>query len=80
MNMEILLAAHSAADEVYLLQSAAKILAELQVICPGWRLAQANMPWQLRLVGDRGEMAYIKNQICDILDGRRTALAIKELP
>lgn len=78
--MQVLLTAKTAADDVYVLQKAAKILAELQVISPDWRLCQAAAPWKLRLQGNNVDLNYVKNQICDIIDGRRATLLIEELP
>lgn len=79
-RFEILLRANTAKDESYLLQTAAKILADLQSIHAQGRLTQTLPPWQLAIEGQAEELPYIREQICDIFDGRRGSVLIKKLP
>ena len=72
------MAAHSAAQESYLLQTAAKILSELQAMGTHCRLIQSTAPWQITMEGFAEDLIYIRTQVCDLMDGRRGTIQIKE--
>ena len=77
-RFEIMLAAHSQADEGYLLHTAAKMLTELQAMGTKCCLTQAKKPWQLAMAGC-GDISYIRTHVCDLMDGKIGSVLITKI-
>ncbi|MBP3634784.1 MAG: hypothetical protein J6J43_09455 [Oscillospiraceae bacterium] len=75
----ITFSAKNAAQEGYLLHTAAKILNELQAMGTGCRLVPAVPPWQLAMEA-WGDGRYIKEQVLDLYDRRKGTVLITEDP
>ena len=73
----ITLGSGTAADEGYLLCTAAKLLNELQAMGTACHLVPSQAPWQLAMEGT-GDLEYIRRQVLDIFDGRRGNILIEE--
>lgn len=73
----ITISAADTAQEGYLLQTASKILSDLQSMGTGCHLVWAAPPWQIAMEGMAEDPAFITRQVCDIMDEKRGTIAIK---
>ena len=73
----ITIAANSTAQEGYILQTASKMIHDLQAMGTGCRLIPAAAPWQIAMEGMAIDPDFIAEQVCDLIDGRRGRIEIR---
>lgn len=75
-RFELTIAAKDEAQEGYVLQTASKILSELQAMGTGCHLVCA-APRQIAMEGTAKDMDFIEKQVCDMMDRRRGTIKIR---